>query len=147
MFWCFTGILTSLIAIQIEEPPLKSLNDLQSKSNFKLLTFGGGSTDKRLKKWAEETENLKSYERSIKAISGFTKEHFEEAKNPNVAIILEDFGIKTWLEKCNMSKGPSINHVGPFSRIYDPPSLPLSGQATHCWYIEPRNREKSLTLI
>ena len=103
MFWCFTGILTSLIAIQIEEPPLKSLNDLQSKSNFKLLTFGGGSTDKRLKKWAEETENLKSYERSIKAISGFTKEHFEEAKNPNVAIILEDFGIKTWLEKCNMS--------------------------------------------
>ena len=103
MFWCFTGILTSLIAIQIEEPPLKSLNDLQSKSNFKLLTFGGGSTDKRMKKWAEETENLKSYERSIEAISGFTKEHFEEAKNPNVAIILEDFGIKTWLEKCNMS--------------------------------------------
>ena len=106
MFWCFTGILTSLIAIQIEEPPLKSLNDLQSKSNFKLLTFGGGSTDKRMRKWAEETENLKSYERSINAISGFTKEHFEEAKNPNVAIILEDFGIKTWLEKCNMSNIP-----------------------------------------
>ena len=103
MFWCFTGILTSLIAIQIEEPPLKSLNDLPSKSNFKLLTYGGGSTDKKMIKWAEETENLKSYERSIKAISGFTEEHFEEAKNPNVAIILEDFGVKTWLEKCNMS--------------------------------------------
>ena len=103
MFWCFTGILTSLIAIQIEEPPLKSLNDLPSKSNFKLLLYGGGSTDKKMIKWAEETENLKSYERSIKATSGFTKEHFEEAKNPNVAIILEDFGVKTWLEKCNMS--------------------------------------------
>ena len=103
MFWCFTGILTSLIAIQIEEPPLKSLNDLPSKSNFKLLTYGGGSTDKKMIKWAEETENLKSYERSIKAISGFTKEHFVEAKNPNVAIISEDFGLKTWLEKCNLS--------------------------------------------
>ena len=105
MFWCFTGILTSLIAIQIEEPPLKSLNDLQSKSNFKLFIFGGGTTDKRIIKWAQETDNLKSYERSIKAISGFTfeEEHFEEAKNPNVAIILEDFGIKTRLEKCNMS--------------------------------------------
>ena len=103
MFWCFTGILTSLIAIQIEEPPLKSLNDLQSKSNFKLLTYGGGSTDKRIIKWSQETDNLKSYERSIMAFSGFTKEHFEEAKNPNVAIILEDFGIKTRLEKCNMS--------------------------------------------
>ena len=103
MFWCFTGILTSLIAIQIEEPPLKSLNDLPSKSNVKLLTVGRGSTDTRMIKWAEKTENLKSYERSIKAISGFSKEHFEEAKNPNVAIILEDFGIKTRLEKCNMS--------------------------------------------
>ena len=99
MFWCFTGILTSLIAIQIEEPPLKSLNDLQSKSNFKLLTFGGGTTDKRIIKLID----LKSYERSVMEISGFTKEHFEEAKNPNVAIILEDFGIKTRLEKCNMS--------------------------------------------
>ena len=102
MFWCFTGILTSLIAIQIEEPPLKTLNDLHSKSNFKLMTYGGGITEKRMMKWAEETENLKSFERSIKAIS-FTKEHFEEAKNPNVAIILEDFGVKTWMEKCNIS--------------------------------------------
>jgi hypothetical protein len=100
MFWCFTGILTSLIAIQIKEPPLKTLDDLNSKSNFKIL-LTKGSTFQRVEEWANKNpENWKSFKRSIISLPTITKKHFQEAaKNPNVALIREDVTIKSDLEK------------------------------------------------
>ena len=106
MFWCFTGILTSLIAIQIEEPPLKTLDDLNSKSNFKIW-LTKGSTFQRVEEWANQTqkpENRKSFERSIISLPTITKKHYQEvAKNPNVAVIREDVTIKSFLEKCKIN--------------------------------------------
>ena len=104
MFWCFTGILTSLIAIQIKEPSLKTLDDLNSKSNFKIL-LTKGSTFQRVEEWAnKKPENWKSFERSIISLSTITKIHYQEAaKNPNVALIREDVTIKSDLEKSKMS--------------------------------------------
>ena len=37
MFSCFSGVLTSLIAIQIDDPFLESLNDINSRDDLKLL--------------------------------------------------------------------------------------------------------------
>ena len=104
MFWCFTGILTSLIAIQIEEPPLKTLDDLNSKSNFKIL-LTKGSTFQRVEEWAnKKPENWKSFERSIISLPTITKKHYQEAaKNPNVALIREDVTIKSFFEKSKMN--------------------------------------------
>ena len=106
MFWCFTGILTSLIAIQIEEPPLKTLDDLNSKSNFKIW-LTKGSTFQRVEEWANQTqkpENRKSFERSIISLPAITKKHYQEvAKNPYVALIREDVSIKSFLKKCKIS--------------------------------------------
>ena len=97
MFWCFSGVLTSLIAIQIEEPPLTSLEDLNQMSDFKLIVFGGGSTNTRISKWAENnTRNRKSYQQFIEphlVEDAFTRKEYLEAKNPGVGLILEDFTI------------------------------------------------------
>ena len=104
MFWCFSGVLTSLIAIQIEEPPLTSLEDLNEMSDFKLIVFGGGTTNIRILKWAEnDTRNRKSYQQFIEpnlVKDAFTKKEYLKAKNPGVGVILEDFTIDIYFKQC-----------------------------------------------
>ena len=52
IFWCFTGILISLLAVPVQQAPLKSYDDILTKSkNFKLVTVAHGSTDTALKNW------------------------------------------------------------------------------------------------
>ena len=109
MFWCFTGILTSLIAVQIKEPPLKSLNDLHTKSsNFKLLAFGGGATHATILRWANLSgRNYQSYENFIEPHLikfAFTLEHFEETRQPGVAFAMEDFTILSYFKECKIKK-------------------------------------------
>ena len=104
MFWCFSGVLTSLIAIQIEEPPLTSLEDLNQMSDFKLIVFGGGSTNTRISKWAEnDTRNKKSYEQFIEPYlvkTAFTEKNFLDARKQGVGIILEDFSVDLQFKEC-----------------------------------------------
>ena len=104
MFWCFSGVLTSLIAIQTEEPPLTSLEDLNQMSGFKLIVFGGGSTNTRILKWAgNDTRNWKSYKQFIEpnlVKQAFTEKEYSKAKNPGVGVILEDFTIDIYFKKC-----------------------------------------------
>ena len=103
MFWCFTGVLTSLIAVQIEKPPLKALSDLHFMKNFKLKVIDGGSTKSNLFVWSKNnSDNLKAYKDFIEPyfIKGFTEAEFKELRNPQVAMVLEDFTVDFYFKKC-----------------------------------------------
>ena len=105
MYWCFSGVLTSLIAIQIEEPPLTSLGDLNAMSDFKLFVFGKGSTHASILKWAKnDTRQWNSYEHFIMPNlwmnDSITESEFLAAKNPGVGVILEDFSINLEINNC-----------------------------------------------
>ena len=107
MFWCFTGVLTSLIAIQIEDPPLQSLDDINSMTDLKLILNGNGSTHSNVFEWANQDErNMMSYKKFIEPyrLMGFTRTSFKEAKHPNVAIMLEDFSINQLFKQCKAIK-------------------------------------------
>ena len=107
MFWCFTGVLTSKIAVEIEKNPLNSLNDLHLKSNFKLYHYGGASTGTMLLKWANQSEeNMKSYENLIKPYSIMSEpsEYYQEVMSDNeVAILIGDNQIFRELNLCKLN--------------------------------------------
>ena len=70
-FWSYTGILTSLSAVQSFSIPVKSLDDLQKMTNFELYIYGGGSTQTLLEKWAQSPKETdiwrqKAYQKYIK---------------------------------------------------------------------------------
>ena len=70
-FWSYTGILTSLSAVQSFSIPVKSLDDLQAMTNFELYIYGGGSTQTLLEKWAQSPKETdiwrqKAYQKFIK---------------------------------------------------------------------------------
>jgi hypothetical protein len=70
-FWSYTGILTSLSAVQSFSIPVKSLDDLQKMTNFELYIYGGGSTQTLLEKWAQSPKETdiwrqKAYQKFIK---------------------------------------------------------------------------------
>ena len=107
MFWCFTGVLTSIIVVLIEETPLKSLNDLHSKLNFKLYHYGGASDGTLLLKWANKSVgNMKSYEEFIKpySIKSEPSEYYQELMSDNeVAILIGDNQIFRELNLCKLN--------------------------------------------
>ena len=109
----YTFQLKTTIAVQIKEPPLKSLNDLHTKSsNFKLLAFGGGATHATILRWANiSARNYQSYQYFIEPHLikfAFTLEHFEETRQPEVAFAMEDFTIISYFKECKIKKGYSV---------------------------------------
>ena len=75
-FWSYTGILTSLSAVQSFSIPVKSLDDLQKMTNFELYIYGGGSTQTLLEKWAQSPKETDIWRR--KAFQKFIKTGFED---------------------------------------------------------------------
>ena len=108
MFSCFTGVLTSLIAIQTDDPPLRSLNDLNSRDDLKLLISWKSPTHSIILRWANSNKrNMVSYEQFIKpymVTNNINETVFQEAKYPNVALIYEDVTINKNLKKCKYSR-------------------------------------------
>ena len=77
-FWSYTGILTSLSAVNSFSIPVKSLDDLQKMTEFKLYIFGGGSTETLLTKWAQDGEAAQPAIWKQKAYKKFIKTGMED---------------------------------------------------------------------
>ena len=95
-FWSYTGVLTSLSAVNSISVPVKSLDDFQKMSNFKLYIPGGGTTQTLLKKWAESDDwKLYAFKNFIKTgledsskIKEILKDILTEGGGSNTALLL-----------------------------------------------------------
>ena len=82
-FWSYTGILTSLSAVQSFSIPVKSLDDFQKITNFELYIYGGGSTQTLLEKWAQSPKETDIWRQ--KAYRKFIKTGFDEILNGDIS--------------------------------------------------------------
>lgn len=58
VFWCFSGVLISLLTVPSVNVPLKSLDDLDGSPN-KLYTYSAGSTASYIYKWSDSSAKRK----------------------------------------------------------------------------------------
>lgn len=57
IFWSYTGILTSLVIVQQDQVPLKSLDELKTKSSYALFSIMGGSTQGDILQWVNNSSH------------------------------------------------------------------------------------------
>ena len=66
IFWCFTGVLTSILTVKNYSLPANSLDDITNSKYLKLFTPKGGSTQSLLIDWAnKKPQNGEAYEHFI----------------------------------------------------------------------------------
>lgn len=66
IYWCFTGVLTSLLTVPTENSPLTSLDELHVKNNYKIPLYRVGAQMARIKEWKEKPENRQIFETNIR---------------------------------------------------------------------------------
>ena len=84
--WSYTGILTSLSAVQSFSIPVRSLDDLQKMTNFGLYIYGEGSTQTLLEKWAQSPKETDIWRQ--KAYQKFIENGLED--NDKLKIIFDE---------------------------------------------------------
>ena len=96
IYWHFTGLLISLLAVPSATFPLKSLNELSSKQKFKLISGKSWSAASTLLEWSGNNAKTKSaYENfvvpnyfiTLKELQG-AAQRISQEKDPNQALLL-----------------------------------------------------------
>lgn len=105
IFWSYTGILTSLIAIQQEQVPLRSFEELKFKGKYALISMNQGSTYGSIFEWANKsTETLDLFHKFIQPF-GIEAENMQFLtddlkrlmKTHEIGILLEEESFRTWV--------------------------------------------------
>ena len=127
MFWSYTGVLTSISAVNSISVPVKSLDDFQKMNTFELYIPGGGSTQTLLQKWAEsDSWKLNAYKQFVKTgLEDYNKakEIFDEilieGGGSNAALLLDEQRIPSLLKRRKFKPGilcHQVNNVNKFLR-------------------------------
>ena len=94
IFWYYTGILTSFLAVPSKESPIKSLDDLLDKTDFKLHLGQNWASGTQVHQWAKkDKKNEEAYNKFVipNFVTVSTKEivkFISQDTSPNQALIL-----------------------------------------------------------
>lgn len=94
-YWYFTGILLSFLAVPSKDPPMRSLDDLLTKTDFKLHVGENWFQATTINKWANQNQrNMEAYKKFV--VPNFVTIGLEDMaklisqdENPNQALILD----------------------------------------------------------
>ena len=111
MFWSYTGVLTSISAVNSISVPVKSLDDFRKMNTFELYIAGGGSTQTLLQKWAKSDNwKLNAYKQFVKTgleddskIKEIIDEMLIEGGGSNTALFLDKERIPSLLKQCKFN--------------------------------------------
>lgn len=101
VFMSYSGCLTSILAVQIFNPPFTSLQNMKQSSSFKLMAFGDGSGMNSILAKVYKNQDLKDvYETSIKpyvmsADSCPSLVRLWQSNDPNMAMLTTEEKILT----------------------------------------------------
>lgn len=101
LFWCFSGVLTSLLAIPSSNTPIKSMDDLKDKHGLKLVVLESKSYIRSyMNKWAKlSAENEDIFQERVIITKDWIGTINELQKDMNAIVLLPSLGLPTLFEE------------------------------------------------
>lgn len=101
LFWCFSGVLTSLLAIPSSNVPLKSLDDLNSRSDLKIIVKkSSGFILSYIYKWSRSNvQSQKVLNERIIVAQDWNEIIKEMHANTNTIVLFPNLGLSTLFQE------------------------------------------------
>lgn len=117
IFWCFSGVLTSVLSVPATEVPIKSLDDLNIKKDLVLHIYSSGFFDTFVYKWSKKSvQNQITFQQRVKQHSNYDLV-IENLIQDKHAIALSTFSENLGYPYL-FNMGRCNSRVGQFSQIF-----------------------------